>query len=250
MSRGLSQQQRQILGIATHVNRLTQDGTLAVKTGAPVPSYPQPSVDYRGVKDLQWPLAAHLLSGLPFVAADSTIEKTNGVVQGAGAFFDLRVPAAKSDKASTLRAITSLVRTGHLCCAPQDEPVRWGYVLTEGGLALGQQYEAPFAPALVFRACLIVFPHQYPYIWLFYPLYARLCGGAITLADVITAFAALTPRPVADGPTHYGTPAYEQRVQWNCLRNQEVRAITLALLGEEGLKVFPPNYFDWRPPAL
>jgi hypothetical protein len=39
MSRGLSQHQRQILGIATHVNRLTQGGTCAVKTGDPLPDY-------------------------------------------------------------------------------------------------------------------------------------------------------------------------------------------------------------------
>jgi hypothetical protein len=34
MRRGLSCQQRQILGIAVHANRLTQAGRLAVKTGA------------------------------------------------------------------------------------------------------------------------------------------------------------------------------------------------------------------------
>ena len=99
MSRGLSQQQRQILGIAVHVNRLTQDGTLAVKTGDPVPRYPRPSVDYAGVKDLQWPLAAHLIHGLAFVEAGATIEKCNGVEQSARWFFDLRSRAAKSAKA-------------------------------------------------------------------------------------------------------------------------------------------------------
>jgi hypothetical protein len=34
MRRGLSRQQRQLLGIAVHANRLTWAGRLAVKTGA------------------------------------------------------------------------------------------------------------------------------------------------------------------------------------------------------------------------
>jgi hypothetical protein len=219
MSRGLSQQQHQILGIAAHVNRLTQDGTLAVKTGVPVPRYPEPSVDYRGVKDLQWPLAAHLLHGLPFVEAHTTIKKSNGIVQTAGNFFDLRSRPAKSIKASVLRAITGLVRTGHLVCAPNDEPLRWGYVLTEAGLAVGRQSEVPFAPALIFRAGLLVFPDQIAF--LFYPIYAALCLGTLTMPDLLTALTAFLPQQ-------------KTRQVW--------RTFAHAVLGEEGLRALPGTW--------
>lgn len=130
MSRGLSRQQRQILGIAAHANRLTQDGTLAVKAGAPMANWQGLTVDYPGVKDLQWPLVAHLLKGLTFVEAHATICKHNGVEQPAGSFFDLRSPQAKSAKASVLRAIQSLVRDG--CLLYKDGQ---GILYTSGSLS-------------------------------------------------------------------------------------------------------------------
>ena len=213
MSRGLSQQQRTILGIAAHVNRLTQGGVLAVK-----------AVETGGVKDLQWPLAAHLVGGLPFVEAREKIEKTNGIWQDAGNFFDLRLPDAKSAKASVIRAISRLVRTGHLRYATQEAPFRWGYVLTEAGLALGRLSERPFAPPLIWRAGLLVFPDQAPYSVHFHALYGRLCRGACTLADVLAAFQALTPRPTSP-----------VREAWHTLHREEGRRVLHALLGEEAV---------------
>ena len=95
MSRGLSRQQRAILGIAVHANRLTQGGTLAVKgytTGASVSPACAAIVVHTGVTDLQWPLAAHLVKGLPFVEQATMIQRRNGTVQVAGNFFDLTTP--------------------------------------------------------------------------------------------------------------------------------------------------------------
>jgi hypothetical protein len=191
MSRGLSQQQRQILGIAVHVNRHTQGGTPAVKTGAPLPNSRVPTVDYRGVKDLQWPLPAHLLKGLAFVEVDTKIEKTNGVRQDAGNFFDLTVPQAQSAKASIVRAISRLQREGFLMLAPQGSPFRWGYVLTETGLQLGRQSEYPFPPPLIFRAGLLTYPGEASSG--FSRTYASLVQGALTLSTILETGERLAP---------------------------------------------------------
>src|SRR2546426_9588072 len=190
MSRGLSQQQRQILGVATHVNRLTNGGTPAVKRGAPVERYSVPTVDYNGPKDLQWPLPAHLLYGLPFVCSETRIEKSNGIRQPGGRYF-LFTQASKRAKASVVRAMTSLVRTGYLCVAPDSSVFRWGYVLTDAGLERGLQEEYAFPEALIFRAGLIVFP-TYPPIE-FYHIVDWLSTGRLSLQSVLDLVQSLPP---------------------------------------------------------
>jgi hypothetical protein len=238
MSRGLSQQQRQILGIAAHVNRLTQGGTLAVKTGAPVPHYRIPTVDYGGVKDLQWPLAAHLVHGLPWVAVGTLVTKSNGVEQPAGAYFDGHDRRVQRAKTSTIRAITSLWKRGFLVLAPLHGLCRWGYVLSAAGLALGQQYESPFAPPLVFRAGLILAPNcpQPP----FDRIAARLATGALTLATVVQALQPDTPCPVEVNWHRPDPDAEHQYWQWLDLYEQERCNRYLALFGDEGLGLLPP----------
>ena len=234
MSRGLSQHQRQILGIATHVNRLTQGGELAVKTGAPVPDYRGPTVDYPGVKDLQWPLAAHLLYGLPFVEVGALTVKSNGVVQPAGAYFDRHAPAVQRAKTSTIRAMTRLLHAGFLVYAPHRHGgvCRWGYVLSATGLACGQQYESPFAPPLIFRAGLIIEANcSHPPFAL---IAVRLDAGVLTLATVVAALQAYTPCPL---PEYWRLQTPEQERQydaWLDLYKQETRACYLTLFGEEG----------------
>jgi hypothetical protein len=189
------------------------------------------------VTDLQWPLAAHLLHGLPFV--EGKITKSDSIVQTAGNFFDLRTAAAKSAKASTLRAISGLVREGGLIATALPDNrhgvVRWGYVLTPRGLDVGHAYERPFAPALIWRAGLIVYPHEYGS--LFAPLYAQLCTGALTLDHLIETFSALTPCPLGGWTTE---DEYRQYCDWHAIHRQEVRTLTAALLGEDGLARLPP----------
>jgi hypothetical protein len=237
MSRGLSQQQRQILGIATHVNRLTQGGQLAVKTGAPVPHYRVPTVDYGGVKDLQWPLAAHLIHGLPFVEVGALTVKSNGVTQPAAAYFDLHPRAAQSAKTSTIRAITRLESAGFLVRAPRWDPCRWGYVLSATGLACGQQVEWPFAPPLIFRAGLILEPgcRQPPFAL----IAARLSAGVLTVATVVAAMQPHTPCPV-QGHWRQRDPEQERQYDaWLDLYEQEKLARYLALFGDEGKHLIP-----------
>jgi hypothetical protein len=186
-------------------------------------------VDYADVTDVQWPLAAHLLHGLPFV--EGTITKSNGIVQQAGSFFDLRTAAAKSAKASTIRAISGLVREGWLILAPsvarREGAFRWGYVLAPRGLDLGHTYERPFAPALIWRAGLIIFPGAGG---VFPRVYAHLCSGAITLDHLLATFRALTPCPVASARP--GAPEHRQYADWERLHRQERWAALTALLGE------------------
>jgi hypothetical protein len=156
MGRGLSQPQRQILGIAVHANRRTQGGTLAVKTGAPVAHYRIPTVDYGGIKDLQWPLPAHLLQGLPIVCRRGTIEKSNGIHDPMGNFLDLSTRQAKSAKASMIRAFSGWMRLELLILAPQSTLFRWDYVLTEAGLRLGIAYEQSYPPVLLWCAGMLI----------------------------------------------------------------------------------------------
>src|SRR5262245_18943367 len=120
MSRGLSRQQRQLLGSAAHVNRLTQGGPLAVKTEAPVPDSLVPTVDDRGIKDLHWSLPAHLRKGLAFVEAPTSVLRSDGVWQRAGDYFDLTTGAARSAQASLNRTIARLAREGMLVFAPAE----------------------------------------------------------------------------------------------------------------------------------
>jgi hypothetical protein len=193
MSRGLSQQQRQILGIAVHANRLTQGGQVAVKTGNPVAGCFVPTVDYPGVKDLCWQLPAHLLHGLDFVEERTMILKSNGVWQPSGPYFDLTTPEARSVQASVVRAITSLVRTGLLRWAPQTDAGGWGYVLTAAGLERGLPYEMPFPPPLLFRAGMVMDPDvSRPG---FHAIVDWLAQDRLTLATILEISAHLPPDP-------------------------------------------------------
>jgi hypothetical protein len=123
------------------------------------------------------------VKALAFVKRDTQIEKSNGVVQKAGAFFDLTTPHAHSAKASIIRAISTLVRTGLFILAPTNTPFRWGYVLTATGLQRGLAEEGAFPPALIFRAGLLVYPtYGFPP---FHTLYDWLTHGVLTLQDAI-----------------------------------------------------------------
>lgn len=141
---GLSQLQRGILRLALAVNQYTQHGTASVKTGATVPGYRVPTVDYAGPKDLRLPLLLWGVGGLvPHRAND----------QG----FFTHSARTRSIKAGIVRATTRLLARGLLVYAPlplryprKDLP-DWGYVLTAEGLAAAG-CEPPEVPGLA-QAC-------------------------------------------------------------------------------------------------
>lgn len=157
MGRGISEQQKQILGVAYHANRISQ-GEPKLKTGAPLPNYRVPTVDYNGGKDMLWPLAAHVLRGLPFTEYGQRTVERFSIGRPVGGYFDLTGKEAKSVKAATIRAITSLEKRGLLIYAPVRTGLREGYVLTREGFDIAAENEIEFDPLVYVRAGLIWFP--------------------------------------------------------------------------------------------
>lgn len=171
MGRGISEQQKQILGVAYHANRLTQ-GAPKVKTGAPVTNYREPTVGYEGGKDMLWPLAAHVLRGLEFTVYGQKSERAKTrIYQPAGGYFDLSSNDAKAVKVATVRAITSLAKRGLLRLAPIDKPIRWGYVLTREGFDIGAEHEAEFDPLVYVRAGMVWYPGNTTNEWFWRPFH-------------------------------------------------------------------------------
>ena len=124
---GVSQMQRGIMRLALTVNVHTQGGTVSAKTGATVPGYRVPTVDYAGPKDLRPPLALWAIGGL----------QPSRFVSG---FFE-HTQQTRCIKASITRATTRLLQRGLLVYAPlprvrPPDPALpdCGYVLTAEGL--------------------------------------------------------------------------------------------------------------------
>jgi hypothetical protein len=129
MGRGLSPEQRAILGLAVAVNRATQGGTLAVKPGKP---------DYLGPRDVSLRLAVWAIGG--FVPLCRYIVSPRIFYEG--------TPAYLAMKASLSRAIGRLVKRGLLANAPSWHwPIGLDYVLTAEGIEAGAPYEK--RPALL-----------------------------------------------------------------------------------------------------
>lgn len=130
MGRGISQQQKQILGLAYTVNKFTQGGIASVKGGDPVPNYKLPTVDYIGYKDLKTSLAIYALKN---ILPRNDIQA--GIFRGTKQY--------KSAKASITRAMTRLMERGLLIYAPNANKAthRWGYVLTQEGMEIGKDNE-------------------------------------------------------------------------------------------------------------
>lgn len=154
MGRGLSTEQKRILGIAYHANRLTM-GEPTLKAGDAVNGYKVPTVNFEGPKDMQWPLAAHLIHNLEWTPAGFQVTKGNGVTSKGSEYFDLMTSRARSAKASTIRSIGALCRRNLLILAPKGGQLRWGYVLTKEGMEIGKDNDEPFEPSLYVRAGLI-----------------------------------------------------------------------------------------------
>jgi hypothetical protein len=153
MSKGISTQQRQILGLAVAVSRL--------RNGEPVPRTPQPHPHFRvPVVTGVWPdvsayIAAHIVGGVG-LRRDSKYE----------AILET-TPAALSARSSVSRAISSLFDRGLVAYRPSQGYCQfgsrtWGYALTFAGLAAGLPHE-PTIPDLALRLWLM--DHSYRKAW-------------------------------------------------------------------------------------
>jgi hypothetical protein len=136
MSRGLSRQQLQILGLAVAVSRLCN--------GTPLAHVPRSSTSYRvPITRNAWPdasvaLAAHVLGGVVLRPRDRS---------GASVWLET-TPAALNTRSAFSRAITSLLRRGLLVYVPHSylSPLlACGYALTAAGLTIGAPNELAIA---------------------------------------------------------------------------------------------------------
>jgi hypothetical protein len=182
MSRGLSQQQKNILAVALHVNKRTNGGSVALKTGKQLDGYRVPTVNYAGVKDLHWGIAANVIHRLGFGCGGTTSQ-------------------AKSIKASTIRAISKLLYGGFLAYAPHNKYCRHSvygqYTLTQLGVdyALGCE-PVEFDDWTIFRSGLCIRRDDYSRTFDFI---SRLGScGAITFADLIRALEGISHPPTRD----------------------------------------------------
>lgn len=139
MSRGLSQQQRLILGLAVAMSRHHY--------GSPKAHIPQTDPGWRipvaftaNLPDVTTALATHIVHGVTIEHYKHSVAKTytNGV-------FAL-TPETKSAKNSASRAITILMKRGLLVYRPHRrgeslQDFEWGYLLTPTGLESGRQHE-------------------------------------------------------------------------------------------------------------
>ncbi|HKR43811.1 MAG TPA: hypothetical protein VJU59_29750 [Paraburkholderia sp.] len=146
MGRGLSVEQRALLGLACAVNRETQDGNLRVKTGNPVEGYSVPTVAFSGPRDIRLNFALWAIGGfMPYEYGHS------------GDFQYRQTPEYLSAKSSMSRALTRLVTRGLLVHTPWLYPLQAGYLLTGTGIEAGAAHEnAPVRFALGLRAFSMV----------------------------------------------------------------------------------------------
>jgi hypothetical protein len=105
MSRGLSEQQRRILGLGVRINRAVNGGQVVPIPGEPekVPGYRCPLLCSPGLPEITARYVLHLLHGVPIA---ERLERGSG-------FFS-HDAHTQSLKASVTRAITSLLNRDHV----------------------------------------------------------------------------------------------------------------------------------------
>src|SRR4051794_23437021 len=110
MSRGLSTQQRAILGLGVRINRAVNGGEVVPIPGEPVqpPGWDVPVLYSPGLAEVSARYVLHLLHDVPikegpYLSSDSHLEHT---------------PYTLSLKASVTRAISSLLKRGHIVLRP------------------------------------------------------------------------------------------------------------------------------------
>lgn len=140
MSRGLSQQQRLILGLAVAMSRHHY--------GSPKAHIPQADPGWRipvgftdSPPDVTAKVVAHFIHGIPIEYWKRYRTKMTG---GEGALK--LTPEARAAINSASRAIRGMYRSGLLCyrgyrAGEYSRQFTYGYLLTAAGLAIGRQYE-------------------------------------------------------------------------------------------------------------
>jgi hypothetical protein len=133
MGRGLSPMQKQILGVAYTVNAHTQGGTAKVKAGAKLDGYMCLAVvvGEGATVDVKTSLLIWLIGG---------IETTGG---NSWSTYFQETPEKNSVKASITRAVSRLLKRELLAYVPWRREFGHGYVLTDQGMAIAQQYAQP-----------------------------------------------------------------------------------------------------------
>jgi hypothetical protein len=193
MSRGLSQQQRAILGLGVRINLAVNGGELVpgrgkiVMPGDPGSKWRNPAMLGGGFAEITTRYVLHLLHGVP-ISSGATWWRA-GHVRAAGkphqayvngseisvhGFF-VHDDRTRSLKATTTRAISTLLKRGHIIMMipPSDAlqwweharrralqeampprerlAISWGYVLTDKGIAVGKDHEPDLDPVTVLR---------------------------------------------------------------------------------------------------
>lgn len=133
MSRGVSRQQQQILGLAAAVSRLHY-GEPKAHTPIVRHGYRHP-VAFETKRDVCTNLVAHVLGGVCWLPA-TTLGTRHDTVKTE------KTPAARSAVSSIGRAITNLIKRELLTYSswPRFE-YEWGVVLMPAGLAIGLSHE-------------------------------------------------------------------------------------------------------------
>jgi hypothetical protein len=168
MSKGLSKNQLRILGIATAMNRFTQNGTVAVKSGpsanGPFDLQWRKLIHYPGVADINYTLAAHWIYDIPFgprsvkrlqKLRDGSYEQQEYIMRSDA--LCVKDHNGKSAAASLKRSFKCLIERGMLVqfngfhfyaksiedANGYGEPHRyhWGALLTNEGLSVGLEHE-------------------------------------------------------------------------------------------------------------
>lgn len=157
MSKGLSRQQLQILGLAVAISRY--------RNGEPMARVPRPHRDYRVPivtghvwPDLRTDVCAHVLGGVGLRSRTTQWGREHGKV-----WLETTQPALTA-RSSISRAIASLLKRGHLAYrpifydwrspSPGEQKFGSGYCLTATGLAAGLPHEMT-VPDLGFRLWLL-----------------------------------------------------------------------------------------------
>jgi hypothetical protein len=213
MSRGLSQQQRAILGLGVRINRAANGGEIVPIRGEIVmPDEPRarwsiPTVIGVGLAEVTTRYVLHLLHGVPI----RTTMWRDGYVRAAGkpheAYVtdcEIGVPGffvhddrSRSLKATTARAIQTLLKRRHVVHMPdvisrayggrwperafvaalsseERLALSWGYALTDAGIAIGKDHEPDLDDVTVLRAVKAL--QRYPDAYYNAPMIETLDG--------------------------------------------------------------------------
>ncbi len=138
MGRGLSENQKKILGIAYYSKKICTENMAHIK----------------------WQLAAHIIFDIEFTKYKQLTKKSDGVTCPAGGCFELNADT-RAKKASIIRSISGLVKNGYLVYkntnSNKNTLPMWGYALTQKGINAGKENMLEFPDWVYYRANMLVF---------------------------------------------------------------------------------------------